>query len=138
MPALALALALAQRLRSLTWSRYLAVSIAALAVDLCLFLMLARGGAPLPVVSALSYGAGIAVHWALSSRLVFAGDLRAAGAARTGQQALFVLSALVGLALTMAIVSGLGLLVDARLAKLIAVGVSFQVTYLLRSRIVFA
>jgi small basic protein len=61
------------------------------------------------------------------------------GPARTRQKALFVASALVGLALTAGIV-GLGAAagVDPRVAKVAAVGVSFLATWLLRARIVFA
>lgn len=60
------------------------------------------------------------------------------GAARTRQKALFVVSALIGLGVTTAIVAGgtrLGL--DPRLAKLIAVGASFTITWLLRDVVVF-
>jgi putative flippase GtrA len=60
------------------------------------------------------------------------------GMARTRQKALFVISALIGLALTTAIVgaadwSGF----DPRIAKALAIMVSFLVTWLIRSRIVF-
>ncbi|MEQ1689130.1 MAG: GtrA family protein, partial [Sphingopyxis sp.] len=57
---------------------------------------------------------------------------------RTRQKALFVGSALVGLTLTTAIVGGgsaLGL--DARLAKLVAILVSFPTIYILRRHFVF-
>ena len=130
-------LALARRLRGITYSRYLAVSIAALTIDLGLFLLLQQLGLPVFAVSALSYSAGIVAHWLLSSRMVFAAELRPRGAARAGQQALFVLSALVGLGVTVAIVSFASMMIDARLAKLVAVIVSFQVTYLLRRSLVF-
>lgn len=131
-------IALARRFRAITYSRYLAASIVALALDLGLFMLLSAAGLPVVAVSALSYAAGIAAHWLLSSRLVFATELRAPGAARRRQQLLFILSALVGLSITVAIVGTASLFIDPRLAKLIAVGVSFQATYLLRSRIVFA
>lgn len=131
-------IAVLRRLRGITYSRYLAVSIAALTLDLGLFMALQHAGLPVPAVSALSYSAGIVAHWLLSSRMVFADELRSPGAPRAGQQAMFVLSGLAGLALTVAIVSGASLMIDARIAKLIAVVVSFHVTYLLRSRLVFA
>lgn len=131
-------LALARRFRAITYSRYLAASVVALALDLGLFMLLRAAGLPIVAVSALSYSAGIAAHWLLSSRLVFSAELHAPGAGRTRQQLLFVLSALIGLSMTVVIVSTASLFIDARLAKLLAVGVSFQVTYLLRSRIVFA
>jgi putative flippase GtrA len=60
------------------------------------------------------------------------------GPLRTRQKALFVGSAMIGLALTIAIV-GLADLsgIDPRLAKLVAIAVSFAVTWMLRSKIVF-
>ena len=57
---------------------------------------------------------------------------------RTRQKTLFVGSAMIGLALTIAIVgiADLGGL-DPRLAKLAAIAVSFTVAWMLRSKIVF-
>ena len=89
--------------------------------------------------SVIGYVTGIAVHWTITSRAVFADETAARGtAARHKQKVLFAGSALAGLALTTAIVGGgahLGL--DPRVAKLIAIIVSFQTTYILRRRIVF-
>jgi putative flippase GtrA len=122
-----------------TYLRYLAASVIALGVDLSLFLALEVTGMPIALPSAISYSAGILVHWLISSRLVFAGDLRDVGIDRARQQALFLLSAFAGLLLTVAIVSlAVQFGLDARLAKLVAVAASFQATYLLRSKIVFA
>ena len=120
-------------------SRYLAASAVALGFDMGSFLVLLAAGVPAAPASALSYALGILVHWFISSRAVFADGVAARGPARTRQKALFVASALVGLALTAAVVglgSALGL--DPRLAKIAAVGVSFSATWLLRARIVFA
>ena len=72
-------IALARRFRTITYSRYLAASIFALALDLGLFMLLREAELPILAVSALSYAAGIAAHWLMSSRLVFgmaAGTLR--------------------------------------------------------------
>jgi len=122
-----------------TYLRYLAASVVALGVDVSLFLVLQASGMPVALLSALSYSAGILVHWLISSRLVFAGDLRAIGIDRARQQALFLLSAFAGLLITVAIVSlAVQFGLDARLAKLVAVAASFQATYLLRAKIVFA
>ena len=122
-----------------TYLRYLAASVVALGVDVSLFLALQASGMPVALLSALSYSAGILVHWLISSRLVFAGDLRAIGIDRARQQALFLLSAFAGLLITVAIVSlAVQFGLDARLAKLVAVAASFQATYLLRAKIVFA
>jgi putative flippase GtrA len=122
-----------------TYLRYLAASVVALGVDVSMFLALQASGMPIALLSALSYSAGILMHWLISSRLVFAGELRDVGIDRARQQALFLLSAFAGLLITVAIVSlAVQFGLDARLAKLIAVAASFQVTYLLRAKIVFA
>ncbi len=122
-----------------TYLRYLAASVVALGTDLALFIALGTTGMPIAPLSALSYSAGILAHWLISSRLVFAGELRDVGIDRARQQALFLLSAFVGLLITVAIVSlAVQLGLDARLAKLVAIAASFQATYLLRAKIVFA
>ena len=70
---------------------------------------------------------------------MFNGRLAAEGRQRAAQQGLFVASALVGLALTWGIVAlGTALGLDARLAKVAAIGVSFVATFLLRHYFVFA
>lgn len=122
-----------------TYFRYILASGGALCVDLGLFMAALASGLAPAAAAGLGYCAGILAHWLMSSRAVFVGRLADRGWARRQQQALFLGSALVGLALTMAIV-GLGhrLGVDPRLAKLVAIGVSFQVTYLLRRSLVFA
>ena len=126
-------------LRHAAPSRYLAASVVALAFDMGSFLLLLAVGIAAAPASALSYSLGIVVHWFISSRAVFVAGVAARGPARTRQKALFVASALIGLALTAGIV-GLGstLGLDPRLAKIAAVGVSFAATWLLRARIVFA
>lgn len=121
------------------WVNYLLASALALGSDAGLFLLLLDAGlAPVPA-SATGYCVGILVHWLISSRLVFADGAAARGTGeRHRQKLLFVGSAVVGLAVTTAIVGGgsaLGL--DPRLAKLVAIIVSFQTTYLLRRHIVF-
>lgn len=119
--------------------RYIAASAIALAVDMGLFLAAMALGMQSALAAALGYLAGIAAHWLISSRAVFTGRVAERGTARRQQQILFFGSALVGLAITTAIV-GLGSTfgLDPRLAKLAAIAVSFQVTYLLRQRLVFA
>ena len=104
-----------------------------------LFLLLLDSGLSPMAASAVGYCAGILVHWLVSSRLVFADGAAARGTGeRHRQKMLFVGSALVGLAVTTAIVgTGSALGLDPRLAKLAAIVVSFQTTYLLRRHIVF-
>ncbi|MBW8783624.1 MAG: GtrA family protein [Novosphingobium sp.] len=130
--------AVALRLRKALLVRYFAASVLALGVDMgCFLALLALGTAPGPA-SAAAYSLGIVAHWLLSSRTVFTDAVAAEGIARTRQKALFVLSALIGLALTTAVVSGAAAFgADPRLAKLAAVAVSFAATWLLRERIVF-
>ena len=121
-----------------TWARYLLVSGFALAADIGSFLLLLDAGAPTLVASAAGYSLGIVVHWAMSSRAVFADAVAEKGAARTRQQAQFFGSALAGLGITQAIV---GVAADAPRREWrcrVAVAVSFQLTYLLRRRVVFA
>ncbi len=118
--------------------RYIVVSAIALATDLGCFWLLVVGGATAAAASASGYSVGILVHWAISSRAVFAGRLAARGAARSRQQALFLISALAGLGLTVGIV-GLGTVLGLAplAAKAVAIAASFQATYLLRRRVVF-
>jgi putative flippase GtrA len=94
---------------------------------------------PAAIAAATGYIAGILCHWAISSRVVFAAQLAASSGGRRQQQALFLLSALVGLGITTGVV---GIAVryglDPRLAKVAAIVVSFQATYVLRRKVVFA
>ena len=125
-------------LRQVLLVRYLGASVIALGCDFACFLVLLELGMTPAPASALAYSLGIAVHWLVSSRKVFTGSVASHGPARTRQKALFVGSALVGLAVTTGVVaaaSSLGL--DPRLAKLAAVGASFTVTWLLRDSVVF-
>ena len=123
----------------IVYFRYIAASAGALGLDMALFMAALALGAPAVAAAAIGYSAGIGAHWMLSSRAVFIGSLAERGSPRMRQQALFLGSALAGLATTMAVV-GLGTLLgaDPRLAKLAAIAISFQLTYILRRRLVFA
>lgn len=129
----------AARRGELRWFAYLFASGLALGTDAGLFLLLLGGGIAPVAASALGYIAGILVHWLVSSRLVFADGTAARGSGeRHRQKLLFIGSALIGLAVTTAIVgAGSALGLDPRLAKLAAILVSFQTTYLLRRHVVF-
>jgi putative flippase GtrA len=118
---------------------YVLASVCALAVDVGSFLALMAAGLSATLASAIGYSLGIVSHWLLSSRTVFTGRVADRGSAdRTKQKALFVASALAGLALTTAIVGGAELsAIDPRAAKLVAIGASFLLTWVLRSRVVF-
>lgn len=126
------------KLRNVRLARYLAASIGALAVDVGIFLLLLSAGTLAAVASAIGYSMGILAHWLLSSRKVFADSVAERGPRRTQQKALFVISALAGLAVTTLIVGSADWLsIDPRPAKLVAIVASFTLTWLLRSRIVF-
>ena len=126
-------------LRNWTYLRYILSSAGALAVDLSLFMALFHLGVFPAAASAIGYMSGIAAHWLLSSRAVFADNVAQRGRGRDRQKALFLGSALVGLAITTVTV-GVGDLagLDPRLAKLVAIAISFQATYLMRKKVVFA
>ena len=119
------------------WLRYLTASVIALGADMGLFMLLLHGGMAALPAAVTGYCSGIAVHWLISSRVVFARQARR-GAARDRQKMLFVGSAVVGLSITTGIVgtaAALGL--HPLLGKGIAIVTSFQLTYLLRRKIVF-
>jgi len=126
------------KLSDIRFVRYILASIGALAVDVGAFLALLALGVLAAPASAVGYSLGILAHWLMSSRAVFQDNVAEGGMARTRQKALFVISALVGLGLTTAIVGGAEWSgADPRIAKLAAIGVSFIATWLIRSRIVF-
>ena len=117
--------------------RYLAVSALALGCDVCVYTSLITGGAPAAAAGAAGYMFGGLVHYALSARWVFPD---AAGMRRTGPTlAKFVVTGLIGLAITAAIID---LLTRSRLgaysAKAAAVVAVFVVIFLLRRSYVFA
>lgn len=119
--------------------RYIAASLVALSVDYAAFLALLHLATPPVPAAVLGYTAGIVIHWLISSRAVFGKAVAASGPARNRQKLLFAATALVGVALTGAVVA-LGSLtgVEPRLAKLAAVAISFIATWLLRRHLVFA
>ena len=130
---------LASRLRNVTLLRYLIASALSLGIDLGSFLALLALGAAAAPASAAGYALGILAHWLISSRKVFNDSVARRGPQRTRQKAMFVISALIGLAITTAIVAAGTLAgIDPRLAKLAAIAASFTATWLLRSRIIFA
>ncbi len=126
------------KLTDLRFIRYIAASVGALAVDVGSFLALMALGMLAAPASAIGYSLGILAHWLLSSRTVFQDTVASGGTQRTKQKALFVVSALVGLGLTTGIVGGADAAgTDPRLAKVLAILVSFTATWLIRSKIVF-
>jgi putative flippase GtrA len=127
-----------RRLSDIVFLRYIAASAFALGIDLGSFLALLAFGVPAAAAAAAGYSLGIAAHWLVSSRAVFTAGVAERGPERTRQKALFVISALLGLGLTTAIV-GLGGFagLDPRAAKLFAVAASFTLTWLMREKVIF-
>jgi putative flippase GtrA len=119
--------------------RYVVVSVGALATDMGVFLALLELGLLSMAASAVGYSVGILTHWVLSSRTVFQDRVSDKGtAARTQQKAMFLASALLGLLMTVAIVgTGAALGIDPRLAKIVAIVISFLLTYALRNIVIF-
>ena len=119
--------------------RYIGASAVSLGVDFAIFMAALSVGVLPAAAAACGYMVGIVCHWLISSRMVFVGHVADDLASRRHQQALFVVSALAGLGITTGIVgigSRYGL--DPRIAKAIAIVVSFQATYVIRKRVVFA
>ena len=130
--------AMLHRLSDLTILRYLLASVGALAVDMGSFLGLMALGLAATPASAAGYTLGILAHWLLSSRAVITGRVAQRGIARTRQKVLFVVSALAGLALTTGIVAAAqALSIDPRAGKLVAIVLSFALTWWLRNVVVF-
>ncbi|MBK8374303.1 GtrA family protein [Sphingorhabdus sp.] len=120
-----------------TFTRYLGASVVALGFDTSCFWLLVVAGMDATLASGIGYSLGIIIHWLVSANIVFPGKTRE-GAALLLQRALFAGSALMGLAITVAIValmSAAGF--HAIAAKGVAVGVSFFAVYAARKWGVF-
>src|SRR4051812_6885266 len=89
------------------YTRYIGASVASLGVDFAVFMLSLSLGLPPALAAACGYIAGIGCHWVVSTRVVFVGRVAEDNVGRRQQQALFILSALVGLGITTGIV-GLG------------------------------
>ena len=118
-----------------TFTRYLLASIWALVADFALFMLLNHMGVP-PAIAALGgYSGGLIVHGMISVLFVF----EMQGPATHAQRIAFFVSALIGMAITMALVGGLsGLGAPPAIAKLMAVPVSFLAVYAIRKYGIFA
>ena len=118
-------------------TRYLLASIVSLAFDVALFMVLVAFMFDPGISSAAGYSAGILVHWLISSSFVFPGKTRD-GAALQLQRLGFIGTAILGLGITVSIVSWLTELgILPVIAKGCAVLVSFFVVYLTRKFGVF-
>lgn len=118
-------------------TRYLLASIVSLAFDVALFMVLVAFAFDPGWSSAAGYSAGIIVHWLISSSFVFPGKARQ-GVALHLQRIGFIATAILGLGITVSIVSwmtALGILPV--IAKGAAVFISFFAVYLTRKFGVF-
>ncbi len=120
---------------------YLAVSVAALAIDFTVYWLLLGLFTKAFVPAAVGYAIGLVVHYLLASRLVFAARMNGRGiAAETPTFAKYLASGIAGLAMTAAIVwlasDVLGW--NALVAKVIAIGFAFVAVFLMRRYLVFA
>lgn len=117
------------------FARYLLASICALSSDMAVFLMLSRAGATPTLAAFGGYALGLVVHWVISIRFVFD---TGTGPSNT-QRVAFVVSALIGMGITMAMVGGLSAVgIAPAIAKLISVPASFLSVYAIRKYGIFA
>lgn len=118
-------------------TRYLLASVVSLAFDVALFMVLVAFAIDAGYSAAAGYTAGIIVHWLISSSFVFPGKTRD-GAALQLQRLGFIGTAVLGLGITVSIVSWLTELGTLPVvAKGVAVFVSFFAVYLTRKYGVF-
>lgn len=118
-----------------TFTRYLVASIIALCGDMLLFLGLLQADVSPAAAGFVGYAGGLLLHWMISIRFVFTPSDRATHGQRLG----FVASAVVGLAITTGLISGLSATgLAPALAKLVAVPVSFLSVYVIRKYGVFS
>ncbi len=120
-----------------TFTRYLAASVVALAIDVAVFTALHMLGLYAGLAGAIGYTAGIIVHWIISAQIVFTGRAKK-GSGLHLQKVLFAGSALLGLAITFITISMLSSIgVPALYAKIAAVGISFFAVFATREFAVF-
>ena len=119
-------------------SYYTIVSALALGLDLVVFAGLTQSGMRAAIAGIVGYTAGLILHYMLSVRYVFETQGSTKSVLRRFGE--FVLSGLIGLALTWAIITLASewLHLPALIGKVAAVGTSFIVVFLLRRGIVFA
>ncbi|WP_313806406.1 GtrA family protein [Sphingobium sp.] len=119
----------------LMFARYALVSLCALCADMALFLALCRVGLSPTIAAFAGYMGGLILHWMLSIRFVFV----VAGGATHGQRVAFVISALLGLGITVIMVTGLCALgIAPAAAKALSIPVSFLTVYAIRRYGIFA
>jgi putative flippase GtrA len=118
-------------------SRYSAASALALVLDFTVYLVLTTGDMKPVLAGVLGYGAGLALHFLLSSKFVFSAT--PANKAQTRLFGEFALSGLAGIATTAVVIALATELagLPGLPAKVLAAGMSFVLVYWLRCTIVF-
>ena len=118
--------------------RYAAVSAVALGIDVALlWLFVTRLAIREFVAAAIAYAAGLAVHYALSVRHVFA--FRRLGHRRRIEATVYALSGLLGIALSAAVVqAGTMLGQPLAISKAAAVAGTFVAVFLMRKAVLFS
>ncbi|WP_205452080.1 GtrA family protein [Sphingobium estronivorans] len=117
------------------FARYMLVSLCALCTDMALFLALSHAGLPPAPAAFCGYVGGLALHWMLSIRFVFATQ----GGVTHAQRLAFIVSALLGLGITVTMVTALCAVgMTPAAAKLFSVPLSFLSVYAIRKYGIFA
>ena len=126
-------------LRATYYLRYVLASAISLSADMLVFVMATSLGVAAVPAAVLGYVCGLVVHWVMSSRFVFPWTVQAGWDERVRKQFLFVISALAGLGITTGVIHwGTHWGFDPLVAKIAAICLSFQATYLIRKRVVFS
>ncbi len=114
---------------------FLQAGLAAFALDIAVFLLALAAGILAAPAAALSYAVGALLHGLLCNRTVFVEHTATISQLRARQQHMFFASALIGLAVTYAMVALLtGAGFSPLAARVIALVASFHASFLIRRR----
>lgn len=119
-------------------SRYSLASVAALAIDVAVYMSLCALAVNAPVAGVVGYAVGMIAHYALSTAFVF--DVAHARKSAPRRLAEFAASGLLGLMLTGLVIAVMTdhFAASAIAAKIVATIISFLAVFLIRRCIVFA
>jgi putative flippase GtrA len=119
-------------------SRYSIISALALSTDILIYMGLVYSGIRATLAGILGYTIGMVLNFVLSRHYVFDASLAGKSEGRLFSE--FVISGVVGLALTASLIWIMTEMLHqgAAVAKLTAVGVSFLAVFILRRSVVFA
>lgn len=118
--------------RHFTLSRYLVASIIAFVADTATFFLLLQMRVNISLASAIAYLLGVAVHWYISTHIVFPDKVKG-GVTKQVQGLLFLGSAFLGLGITVAVITEMVAMgISPAIAKGCAVILSFGAVYAIR------